>query len=119
MATTDKNFRVKNGLNVAGSATFQSSVILGTTPLRFDTASNKLQIYLDNAWVNVVLATDIPDLSEEISFMDLGLAIDYNGEPIYTVQANGVDNSDIAGVASGGDPSTSSFQFVFDSGSIA
>lgn len=119
MATTDKNFRIKNGLNVAGSATFQSSVILGTTPLRFDTASNKLQIQLDNAWVNVALATDIPDLSEEISFMDLGLAIDYNGEPIYTVQANGVDNSSTTGVASGGDPSTSSFQLVFDSGSIA
>ena len=118
MATTDKNFKIKNGLNVAGSATFQSSVILGTTPLRFDTESNKLQIQLDNAWVNVALATDIPDISEEISFMDLGLAIDYNGEPIYTVQANGVDTSHISGVPRGGDPSTSSFQLFFDSGPI-
>jgi len=54
MATTDKNFKVKNGLNVAGNATFDSSVILGSTPLRFDTATNKLQIQLNGTWKPIV-----------------------------------------------------------------
>lgn len=44
MATVDKNFKIKNGLNVAGTATFGSTVVLGETPLRFDTATSKLQL---------------------------------------------------------------------------
>jgi hypothetical protein len=120
MATTDKNFRVKNGLNVAGTATFGSNVVLGETPLRFDTVTNKLQIQLNGTWVPVALASDIPDTSSQISFMDIGLSIDYNGQPIYTVQANGVIPSSTSKFVDGGTPSStdSDVSMVFDSGVI-
>lgn len=117
MATVDKNFKVKNGLNVAGNATFDSNVILGSTPLRFDTATNKLQIQLNGTWSPIAFVSDIPDISTEIGFMDIGLAIDYNGLPIYTVQANGV-NTTATKFADGGSPETSTYSMTFDSGAI-
>jgi hypothetical protein len=117
MATTDKNFRVKNGLNVAGNATFDSNVVLGDTPLRFDTTTNKLQIQLNGAWSPIAFVSDIPDMATEIGFMDIGLAIDYNGLPIYTVQANGVDTT-ATKFADGGTPNTSLYGLTFDSGAL-
>jgi hypothetical protein len=117
MATENKNFKVKNGLNVAGNATFDSSVILGETPLRFDTTTNKLQIQLNGTWSPIAFVADIPDTATEIGFMDIGLAIDYNGLPIYTVQANGVSTT-ATKFADGGTPSTSTYGLTFDSGVI-
>lgn len=114
MATTDKNFKVKNGLNVAGTATFDSSVVLGSTPLRFDTTTNKLQIQLDGQWKPIAFTED---LDGQIGFTDIGLAIDYNGLPIYTVQANGV-NTTATKFADGGSPETSTYGMVFDSGAL-
>ena len=119
MATVNKNFKIKNGLNVAGTATFDSSVILGETPLRFDTATNKLQIQLNGTWQPIAFASEIPDTTQDISFMDIGLAIDYNGQPIYTVQANGVTPSGTSKFVNGGSPSDTSFSMVFDSGALA
>lgn len=121
MATTDKNFRVKNGLNVAGTATFGSSVILGETPLRFDTATNKLQIQLNGEWTPIAFNSEILDPSTQVNFMDIGLAIDYNGEPIYTVQANGVSPEATSKFIDGGSPSSidSDVSMVFDSGVIS
>jgi hypothetical protein len=49
--------------------------------------------------------------------MDVGLAIDYNGLPIYTVQANGVSTT-ATKFADGGAPSTSTYGLTFDSGVI-
>jgi hypothetical protein len=117
MATTDKNFKVKNGLNVAGTATFGSDVVLGSTPLKFDTATNKLQIQLNGTWQPIAFVSDIPDMSAEIGFMDIGLAVDYNGLPVYTVQANGV-NTTATKFADGGTPETSTYGLNFDSGSL-
>ena len=119
-ATVNKNFRVKNGLNVAGTATFDSTVILGETPLRFDTVTNKLQIQLNNIWVPIAFNSDIPDTSQDISFMDIGLAIDYDGSPTYIVQANGVTPTGISKFINGGDPSSTDadVSIVFDSGSL-
>ena len=121
MSTTDKNFKVKNGLNVAGEATFGSNVILGETPLRFDTATNKLQIQLNGAWVPIAFNSEIPDPSTQIGFMDIGLAIDYNGQPIYTLQANGVTPSATSKFVDGGSPysTDSDVSMVFDSGVIS
>jgi hypothetical protein len=115
MSTTDKNFKVKNGLNVAGNATFDSNVVLGATPLRFDTSTNKLQIQLNGSWQPIAFVSDIPDMTTEIGFMDIGLAIDYNGLPIYTIQANGVETT-ATKFADGGSPSTESYGLTFDSG---
>ena len=114
MSTTDKNFKVKNGLNVAGTATFDSSVVLGSTPLRFDTSTNKLQIQLNGDWKPIAFTED---LENQIGFTDIGLAIDYNGLPIYTVQANGV-NTTATKFADGGTPTTTTYGITFDSGSL-
>ena len=121
MATDNKNFKVKNGLNVAGTATFGSSVVLGTTPLRFDTATNKLQIQLNGTWTPIAFNSDIPDTSMQVSFMDIGLAIDYNGQPIYTVQGNGVTPEGTSKFLDGGSPSSTDADtsMIFDSGVIA
>jgi len=121
MATDNKNFKVKNGLNVAGTATFGSNVVLGTTPLRFDTATNKLQLQINGTWVPIALNSEIPDLASQISFMDIGLAIDYNGEPIYTVQANGVNPAGTSKFVDGGSPSSTDadVSMIFDSGVIS
>ncbi len=119
MATVDKNFKIKNGLNVAGTATFGSTVVLGETPLRFDTATSKLQLQINGAWVPIALNSDIPDTSQDVSFMDIGLAMDYNGLPIYTIQANGVTPSGTSKFVNGGSPSDTSFSMVFDSGALA
>jgi hypothetical protein len=107
MATNDKSFKVKNDLIVDGN-----QITLGTAPISFNTTNNKLQIYINEEW------RDISD-SSDISFMDLGLAIDYDGEPVYTVQANGVNPGPDSKFADGGSPSSTSFAVVFDSGAIA
>jgi len=106
VTTTNKSFTVKNNLVVDGS-----QITLGTVPISFNTNNNKLQIYINNQWI------DISD-SNDISFMDLGLAIDYDGNPIYTVQANGVVPSSSSKFADGGLPETTSFASIFDSGTI-
>lgn len=118
MATVDKNFRVKNGLNVAGPATFSSDVVLGTTPLRFDTATNKLQLQLNGTWVPIAFNSEIPDTTQAISFMDINLAIDYDGQPTYIIQANGVTTSGSSKYADGGSPTSTSWDMYFDSGEI-
>ena len=117
MTVTDKDFKVKNGLSVAGNATFDSQVILGTTPLAFDTNTNRLQIYVNNSWTSVAT---LEDISNQISFMDIGLTIDYNGLPVYTVQGNGVNMSDSSKLLEGGSPEVNSTpDFIFDSGVIS
>ena len=107
MTTSSKDFKIKNGLAVDGN-----QITLGTVPISFNSSNNKLQIYVDDQWL------DIGD-SNDISFMDMGLAIDYNGDPIYTIQANGVNPGASSKFAIGGLPETTSFSVVFDSGSIA
>jgi hypothetical protein len=49
--------------------------------------------------------------------MDIGLAIDYNGLPVYTVQGNGVSTS-ANKYANGGSPSTLVYELTFDSGAL-
>jgi hypothetical protein len=128
MATIDKNFRVKNGINVggsaniAGSATFQSdvnvnSLNLNSTPINFNSTTNRLQIYINGAWKDIAFTQDVANDSTSISFMDIGLAIDYNGLPIYTVYANGV-NTTATKFADGATPSTEQFALTFDSGTV-
>lgn len=113
----DKNFKVKNGLNVAGTATFESDVVIGQAPISFDTQTKRLKVQIDGTWVSLAHTADIPDPSNQIGFMDIGLAIDYNGLPVYTVQANGVNTTSYK-FANGGTPSNTQFDIVFDSGNI-
>jgi hypothetical protein len=118
MATTDKNFKVKNGLNVAGTATFDTSIVLGTAPISFDTQTNRLQVQIDGTWQPIALYSEIPNEATTLSFMDVGLAIDYNGQPTYIIQANGVTSSGTSKFVVGGDPSTTEFGMTFDSGAL-
>lgn len=118
MATVNKNFKVKNGLNVAGTATFDSNIVLGTAPLSFDTATNRLQVQIDGTWQPIALYSEIPNENTMLSFMDVALAIDYDGQPTYIVQANGVTPSGTSKYVSGGDPSTAEFGMTFDSGAL-
>jgi hypothetical protein len=118
MATNDKNFKVKNGLDVAGTATFGTDIVLGTAPISFDTQTNRLQVQIDGTWQPIALYSEIPNEALMLSFMDVGLAIDYNGQPTYIIQANGVTPTGTSKFVSGGDPSTTEFGMTFDSGAL-
>jgi hypothetical protein len=122
MATVDKNFKVKNGLNVAGAATFNAAVnvdnlVLNSTPLAFDSTTGRLKIQIGGVWKEIALLTDAAEDVSAITFMDIGLAIDYNGQPIYSVYANGVNTTGTK-FANGGDYSTETYSMTFDSGTI-
>ena len=118
MSTTDKNFKVKNGLNVAGTATFDTDIVLGSTPIAFDTNTGRLKIQINGTWSPVAFLGDVPDLTNMITFMDIGLSIDYDGQPTYIIQANGVVPSGTSKYADGGTPSSTSWDMVFDSGVV-
>jgi hypothetical protein len=122
MATVDKNFRVKNGLNVAGTANFDSAVnvnnlVLNSAPLAYDSSTGRLKIQIDGAWKEVAFLTDAAEDLGALTFMDIGLAIDYDGQPVYTVFANGV-NTTATKFADGGIYSTDVYSMTFDSGTI-
>ncbi len=122
MATVNKNFKVKNGLNVAGAATFDAAVnvdnlVLNSTPLAFDSTTGRLKIQIGGVWKEIALLTDAAEDVSAITFMDIGLAVDYDGQPIYTVYANGV-NTTATKFADGGDYSTNTYTMTFDSGTI-
>jgi hypothetical protein len=53
--------------------------------------------------------------------MDIGLAIDYNGQPIYTLQANGVSPAGTSKFVDGGSPTSTDadISIIFDSGVIS
>ena len=123
MATVDKNFRIKNGLNVAGAATFSSAVnvdnlVLNSTPLAYDSTTGRLKIQVGGVWKAIALLEDAVEDTTALTFMDIGLAIDFDGQPIYTVYANGVNNT-ATKFADGGDTGTTSYSMTFDSGTIA
>ena len=123
MAIVNKNFKVKNGLNVAGTATFDAAVnvdnlVLNSTPLAFDSSTGRLKIQINGAWKEIALLTDAAEDTSALTFMDIGLAMDYDGQPIYTVYANGV-NTTATKFADGGDYSTEIYSMTFDSGTIS
>jgi hypothetical protein len=106
VATTNRDFKVKNNLVVQSG-----NITLGSVPLQFNSTTNKLQIQVNNQWI------DISD-SNDMGFNDLDLAIDYNGSPIYSVGGDGVV-TEATKSADGGTPSSSSFALTFDSGVVS
>ena len=122
MATVDKNFKVKNGLNVSGAATFNAAVnvdnlVLNSTPIAYNSSTGRLQIQIGGVWKDIAFLSDAAEDTDAVTFMDIGLAIDYDGQPIYTVYANGV-NTTATKFANGGDYSTETYSMTFDSGTI-
>ena len=106
MSTTNRDFKVKNNLVVQSG-----NITLGSVPLQFNSTTNKLQIQVNNQWI------DISD-SNDMGFNDLDLAIDYNGSPIYSVGETGIVTQ-ATKFADGGTPSSSSFALTFDSGVVS
>lgn len=106
MATLNRDFKVKNNLVVQSG-----NITLGSVPLQFNSTTNKLQIQVNNQWI------DISD-SNDMGFNDLDLAIDYNGSPIYSVGETGIVTQ-ATKFADGGTPSSSSFALTFDSGVVS
>jgi hypothetical protein len=106
VSTTNRDFKVKNNLIIQSG-----QVTLGSVPLVFNSDNNKLRIQVNGQWI------DISD-SNDIGFNDIGLAIDYNGSPIYSVGGMGAI-VDAAKMADGGGPNTTSFALTFDSGVIS
>lgn len=115
MATNNKNFKVKNGLNVNGTATFNSDFILNGTQLAFDTNTNRLKVYVNNEWLEVALLSD----TEGLSFEDIAVSVDYDGNATYIVQGNGVTPSGTSKFVDGGTPTSTTFRYIFDSGVIS
>lgn len=64
MSTLDKNFKVKNGLDVAGDATVGTQIILNSVPIAFDSISKRLKIFIDNQWELIPVAADLFDISQ-------------------------------------------------------
>ena len=106
MATLNRDFKVKNNLVVQSG-----NITLVSVPLQFNSTTNKLQIQVNNQWI------DISD-SNDMGFNDLDLAIDYNGSPIYSVGETGIV-TEATKFADGGTPSSSSFALTFDSGVVS
>lgn len=116
MSTIDKNFKVKNGLDVAGTATFDTNIVLGSAPIVFDVESGRLKIQINGNWSSFAFISDVA-ASQGILFTDLDLALDYNGQPVYSAGGQGVQTS--ANVfADAGTPSTTSYSLTFDSGTV-
>jgi hypothetical protein len=111
MSINNKDFKVKNGLQVAGTAVFNSDVILGETPMAFDITTNRIKIYVNGEWVQIATLAD----ADVLTFEDIGVSVDYDGQATYIIQGNGVSPSDQSKFIDGGGPSTTSVRYVFDS----
>lgn len=75
MTVSDKDFIVKNGIAVDGTASFNSDFILNNIPLSINQETNRLQAYINNKWVQMALSTDI--IPANLSGMNLN--INYGG----------------------------------------
>lgn len=114
MATTTKDFKVNDGLTVEGTAHINQNLILGETPISFNTATNRLQIYVNDAWEQVAMLSD----ADILSFEDIGISVDYNGQAVFIVQGNGVTAYGSLKFIDGGTPGSTSWMYAFDSGVI-
>lgn len=114
--TTNKNFKVKHGLDVSERATFSSDIVLGTAPIAFDVETGRLKIQIDGSWLPLAFLSDI-SANAGIGFTDLDLALDYNGQPVYSAGGQGVTTSANL-FADGGAPNTASYELIFDSSTI-
>jgi len=115
VATTTKDFKINNGLTVEGTTNIGSNLVLGQTPVSFNTETNRLQIYVNDAWEQVAMLSD----ADVLSFEDIGIAVDYNGQAVFIVQGNGVTADGSLKLIDGGLPSTASWMYSFDSGVIS
>jgi len=75
MTVVNKDFYLKGNLGVAGDATFKSDVILGEVPVKFDSVGNRIQVFVNGAWLNIAM---LSDLNTQISYSALP-DVNYDG----------------------------------------
>lgn len=66
MTTNSKDFKVKNGLKVAGTATFDNDILFNQVPISYDPQYKRLKMYINNQWSLVALDADIINTSDPL-----------------------------------------------------
>jgi hypothetical protein len=144
MATVDKDFKVKNGLQVALGGSFGEAVEVGTPTLAahaatkeyvdsrsmavgntapssptngtqwLDTLTNRVNFYYEGSWYTQATIDDTLNLPQHIH----DTAIDGTGFIVSTFREGGSFNSPQGTAVDGGGPSTSVFALTLDGGSV-
>ena len=60
MTTDNKDFNVKNGIDVNGPATLGSTMVINSTPISIDSQTNRLKVNVNNEWLELALLSDVP-----------------------------------------------------------
>ncbi len=132
MATTDRDFVVKQGLKVATGVTFSdntvqttaftgSAITVGSSfpvspsngAMHLDTNTNRIYYYYNSAWSAMANYDDTSSVTDHTHNPD-GFV-----EDIYQYQGNGPVGPWLGTALDGGTPATTSFASVIDGGSAA
>ena len=132
MATTDKDFVVKQGLKVATGVTFPDNTVQTTAftgsaisvgssfpvspsngAMHLDTNTNRIYFYYGSTWYAMANYDDTASVTDHTHNTD-GFV-----EDIYQYQGNGPVGPWLGTFLDGGTPATTSFTAVIDGGSAA
>ena len=132
MATTDKDFVVRQGLKVATGVTFPddsvqttaftgSAITVGSTfpvspsngAMHLDTNTNRIYYYYDSVW------SAMANYDDTASVTDHNHNADGFVQDVYEYQGNGPVGPWLGTALDGGTPATTSFAMVIDGGSAA
>lgn len=132
MATTDKDFVVKQGLRVATGVTFPdnsvqttaytgSAITVGSSfpvspsngAMHLDTNTNRIYFYYGSTWYALANYDDTSGVTDHTHNTD-GFV-----EDVYQYQGNGPVGPWLGTSLDGGTPATTSFAMVIDGGSAA
>ena len=73
-----------------------------------------MKVKINDQWVPIATLDD----ADVLTFEDIGVAIDYDGNASYIIQGNGVSINTNSKFVDNGDPSTTTFRYIFDAGII-
>jgi hypothetical protein len=73
VSINNKNFRVKNGLQVAGNATFQSGISFSGTTLSINPTTKRLQVSANGQDLQIAM------LSDTGTATPIGMSFEYDG----------------------------------------
>ena len=132
MATTDKDFVVKQGLKVATGVTFPDNTVQTTAftgsaitggssfpvspsngAMHLDTNTNRIYYYYNSTWYAMANYDDTSGVTDHTHNVD-GFV-----EDIYQYQGNGPVGPWLGTSLDGGTPATTSFTSVIDGGTAA
>lgn len=145
MTTQNKDFKVKHGLSVANGATFGDAISIGaptesyhaatkayvdsldasipvtaTAPaspvngdLWFDTFVERLKVYYGTQWLTIATSNDLQNIPDHIH----NTAIDGDGRIVTIFWDGQWYNSPQLQSLDGGEPGSTTWEYVFDGGS--